>query len=175
MKTRLSPHYISLVYEVCLKSFWRKKSLSKFLRQCRVSETFINSWAPGETKRDFLDRLFDRLPTTDSGRKALLDMSFFLMEQSSFPDLHNWEDSEQKIKAAQDAVSKLRAFHSKQQDELQSHEDRESSARVCEAPAASNKIPAIAPGADSSPKRTWPLTRRPESGIRLPGLVLRAA
>ena len=124
MKTRLTPHYISLFYEACLKSFWRKKSLSKFLRQSRVSEQFLNSWAPGETKRDLLDRLIDRLQTTDNGRKALLDMSLFLMEQSTFPDLQNWEDSEQKIKAAHDAVSKLRVFHSNQQDELQSYEDR---------------------------------------------------
>jgi Restriction endonuclease len=124
MKTRLTPHYISLLYECCLKSFWRKKALAKFLRQCRISEGFINSWGPGETKRDFLDRLFEKLPTTDKGRQALLDMSLFLIEQSTFPDLQNWEDSEHKINAAQDAISKLRSFHSKQQEELKSDEDR---------------------------------------------------
>jgi hypothetical protein len=46
------------------------------------------------------------------------------MDQQSFPDLLNWEDSAEKIKAAHDAVSRLRIYHSKQQDELQSEEDK---------------------------------------------------
>ena len=58
MKTRLTPHYIALVYDACLKSFWRRKALAKFLRQCNVSERFLQSWVPGESKRDVLDRLF---------------------------------------------------------------------------------------------------------------------
>ena len=62
MKTRLTPHYISLVYEACLKSFWRRKALAKFLRQCDVSESLLQSWAPDESKRDVLDRLFLKLP-----------------------------------------------------------------------------------------------------------------
>ncbi len=46
------------------------------------------------------------------------------MEQESFPDLKNWEDSAAKLKAAHDAVSQLRVYHSKQQDEIQSEADR---------------------------------------------------
>ncbi|MGD0499674.1 MAG: restriction endonuclease [Bryobacteraceae bacterium] len=45
------------------------------------------------------------------------------MDQQSFPDLVNWEDSATKIKDAHDAVSRLRLYHSRQQDELQSEED----------------------------------------------------
>ena len=26
VKTRLTPHYIALVYDTCLKSFWRRKA-----------------------------------------------------------------------------------------------------------------------------------------------------
>lgn len=122
MKTRLTPYYINLVYDACLKSFWRKKALSKFLRQSGVADTFINSWGIEESKRDFLDRLFVELPKTERGRSGLLRMSIFLMDQESFPDLQGWEDSTQKIKAASDAVSKLRSYHSKQQEELQSEE-----------------------------------------------------
>jgi len=51
-------------------------------------------------------------------------MATFLMDQESFPDLEGWEDSAQKIKTAHDAVSKLRIYHSKQQDELQSEEEK---------------------------------------------------
>lgn len=123
MKTRLTPYYINLVYDACLKSFWRKKALSKFLRQSGVAETFISTWGTEESKRDFLDRLFVELPKSDRGRSGLLRMSTFLMDQESFPDLQGWEDSTQKIKAANDAVSKLRVYHSKQQVELQSVEE----------------------------------------------------
>lgn len=123
MKTRLTPYYTNLVYEACLKSFWRKRALSKFLRQCGVAETFINTWGAEESKRDFLDRLFSELPKSDRGRAGLLRMSMFLMEQGSFPDLQGWEDSSQKIQAANEAVSKLRVYHSKQQTEIQSEEE----------------------------------------------------
>jgi Restriction endonuclease len=124
MKTRLTPHYIDLVYDACLKSFWRKRALSKFLRQCSILDSFISSWGPGETKRDFLDRLFVHLPKTDRGRSGLLRIATYLIDQQSFPDLLNWEDSAQKIKDAQEAVSRLRVYHSRQQEELQSEEEK---------------------------------------------------
>ena len=124
MKTRLTPHYMSLVYEACLKSFWRRKALAKFLRQCGISQQFLQNWAPGETKRDVLDRLFFELPNSDRGRSALVRMAGFLIEQESFPDLENWEDSAAKVKQARNAVSKLRRYHSRQQKEIQSEKDR---------------------------------------------------
>lgn len=127
MKTRLTPYFVELVYDACLKSFWRKKALSKFLRQCNIAESFISSWAPGESKRDLLDRLFEKLPRTDKGRAAMVRMASYLMDQRTFPDLQNWEDSEQKIKDAHDAVSRLRVYHSRQQDEIQSEENKQKS------------------------------------------------
>lgn len=125
MKTRLTPYYINLVYDACLKSFWRKQALSKFIRQCGVAESFVATWAPDESKRDFLDRLFAELLKTDSGRSGLLRIAVCLMDQRTFPDLENWEDSAQKIKAAHDAVSRLSVYHSQQQDELQTKEERQ--------------------------------------------------
>ncbi len=124
MKTRLTPHYISLVHEACLKSFWRRKALANFLRQCGVSGRFLQSWGPDESKRDVLDRLFRELPKSDSGRSGVVRMAGFLMEQESFPDLKNWEDSAAKLREAHDAVSQLRRYHSKQQEEIQSEEDK---------------------------------------------------
>ena len=124
MKTRLTPHYISLVYETCLKSFWRRKALANFLRQCSVSEQFLQSWTPDESKREVLDRLFLKLPKSDSGRSDLVRMAGFLMEQESFPDLENWEDSAAKLKVAHIAVSQLRRYHSNQQQEIQSEKDK---------------------------------------------------
>lgn len=124
MKTRLTPYYVELVYDTCLKSFWRKKALTKFLRQCSIAESFLVSWAPDESKRDLLDRLFEKLPRTDKGRAALVKMAKYLMDQRTFPDLQNWEDSEQKIKDAHDAVSRLRICHSRQEEELQSEDNK---------------------------------------------------
>ena len=124
MKTRLTPHYISLLYDACLKSFWRRKALARFLRQCGITQRFLQTWAPGESKRDVLDRLFPDLAESDTGRSALVKMAGFLMEQESFPDLENWEDSATKLKEAHNAVSRLRRYHSKQQEEIQSEKDK---------------------------------------------------
>lgn len=124
MKTRLTPYFVDLVYEACLKSFWRKKALAKFLRQSSVSEAFLGSWDPAESKRGFLDRLFEKLLKTDLGRAAILRMAKDLMEQRSFPDLCNWEDSVLKIKEANDAVSRLRIYHNKQKEQIGSEKKR---------------------------------------------------
>ena len=94
------------------------------MRQCDVPESFLQGWAPGESKRDVLDRLFLELPKSDNGRSGLVRMAGFLLEQDSFPDLNNWEDSAAKLKGAHDAVSQLRRYHSKQQEEIQSEEDK---------------------------------------------------
>lgn len=128
MKSRLTPYFITLVYDACLKSFWRKSALRKFLRECKISENYLATWSEDETKRDFLDRLFDILPRKENGRKALLLMGKYLLEQRTFPDLQNWEDSNEKIKAAQDAVTKLRIYH-QQQEEIIVSEQQSSKAK----------------------------------------------
>lgn len=125
MKTRLTPYYIELFYDACLKSFWRKKALSKFLRNCGVAQGFIATWGPDETKRDFLDRLFLELLKSDRGRQGVLRMAACLVEQRTFPDLMNWEDSAQKIKAAHDAVQKLRICHNQQEEEIDAAKERQ--------------------------------------------------
>ena len=125
MKTRLTPYYIELVYEACLASFWRKTALSKFLRLCGVSDRFIGTWEPDESKRQFLDRLFTELPKSDHGRQGLLKISSCLMDQQSFPDLQNWEDSAQKLKAANDALSRLRRCHDQQEEQIQTDDERQ--------------------------------------------------
>src|SRR3989338_1465136 len=124
MKTKLTPYYITLVYDACLKSFWRKQALAKFLRLCGISDSFFAGLGSEESKREFLDRLFLELPKTDQGRSGLLRISNSLMEQKSFPDLQNWEDSAKKIKEAHDAVSQLRIYHDLQEEEIQSEEEK---------------------------------------------------
>lgn len=118
MKSKITPYYISLIHDATLKSFWRKKTLRNFLKECKISDNFLATWNEDESKRDFLSRVFQALPRTDAGRRALITMADFLSEQSSFPDLHNWEDSENKIRDAHVAVEKLRVYHKKQEEEL---------------------------------------------------------
>jgi hypothetical protein len=46
------------------------------------------------------------------------------MDQRTFPDLQNWEQSAQMIKDAHDAVSRLRVLHAQQEEQLQSEDQR---------------------------------------------------
>lgn len=129
VRARLTPHYVQLVNDACLKSFWRRKALAKFLRGCGVPNRYLSGWGSDETKRDLLDRLFDDLMRTQSGRVTILKMSGALMEQGSFPDLLNWEDSDVKLKQAHDAVDRLKAHHHRQEQEISAQRDQEETQR----------------------------------------------
>jgi len=120
MKSRITPHFVDLVYDAALKSFWRKKALRRFLRQCGVPDSFLATWAPDESKREFLDRLFEALQTSDNGRACLVRIAEYLVEQDSFPDLMNWEDTPQKLKEAQDSVARLRCYCKQQEEQIES-------------------------------------------------------
>lgn len=108
--SKLSPHFVQLTQDACLKSFWRRRSLRTFLKQQGIRESVLASWAEDETKRDFLSRLFDKLASLSDnrGRAVILGMARTLGEQRHFPDLEKWEDSELKLKDAREAVARLR-------------------------------------------------------------------
>jgi len=125
MKTRYTPYFIDLIYDALLKSFWRKRALRKFLRECSISESFLSTWSSDETKREFLDRLFGKLLANDRGRIALDKMSLFLIEQKTFPDLQNWEDSALKIREAHIAVERLKVYYNKQGEEIENLKEKE--------------------------------------------------
>ena len=117
MTILVTPHLITLTYEAALKSFWRREALRKFLRDCQISESHLSIWPSEESKRAFLDRTFASLQRAEKGKAVIGNMALALAEQTTFPDLRNWEDSEIKIAAAKQAVAELRAL-AKQQDEL---------------------------------------------------------
>jgi hypothetical protein len=125
MALRVTPHLVQLAYEAALKSFWRKESLRKFLRQSHVAEAHLATWAFEESKRDFLDRTFASLQKSDRGRAVIGEMAIFLAEQTTFPDLRNWEDSAAKIQDASKAVAELKALIARQTDEIRSERERE--------------------------------------------------
>lgn len=124
MTAKITPRLIELTYEAALKSYWRKNALRKFLRASHVAESFIAAWAEDESKRDLLDRLFQKLQQSDRGKAAIFHMARSLSEQTTFPDLRNWEDSAQKIQDAYKAVQELKAYLNKQDEELKSEKDR---------------------------------------------------
>ena len=109
MAEELNPHFVDLVYNATLKSFWRKRALARFLRQCGISAGFVDGWTPDETKRDLLDRLFPTLLQVKGGTSVVLRMGRFLAEQTTYPDLQGWEDSALKIAEATAAVAQLKA------------------------------------------------------------------
>ncbi|WP_080704969.1 restriction endonuclease [Bordetella bronchiseptica] len=125
MAIKITPHLVHLTYEAALRSFWRKDSLRKFLRQAHVAETHLATWSSDESKRDFLDRTFASLQRSEKGKAVIGEMALFLAEQIAFPDLRNWEDSATKIQDASKAVAELKALIVRQSEEVRSERERE--------------------------------------------------
>jgi hypothetical protein len=118
MISRVTPHLVDLTYEASLRSFWRKDALRRFLRSCGISEGFIASWGEQESKRTFLDRVFEALQKSSSRETVILRLSQALSEQHAFPDLQGWEDSAEKLADARRAVANLKSYLVEQQREL---------------------------------------------------------
>lgn len=125
MAILVTPYLITLTFEAALKSFWRRDALRKFLRDCQISEGHLSSWPSDEPKRAFLDRTFALLQRGDKGKAAIGNMAIALAEQTSFPDLRNWEDSEVKIAAAKQAVAELKALIRQQDEKVRSEREIE--------------------------------------------------
>lgn len=125
MAAKFTPRLAELTYEAALQSFWRKNALKKFLRASHIAETIIATWAGEESKRVFLDRLFEKLQQSDRGKAVIYQIARNLSEQTSFPDLRSWEDSDDKIRDTHKAVAELKAYLNKQEQEIRSEKDRE--------------------------------------------------
>lgn len=123
MTSRLPPHFVELLYDALLKSFWRKKALRNFLRRSHISDSFVASLSDDETKRDWLDRLFARLEESDRGQAVLQQMARSLSEQQAFPDLLDWEDSAEKIRGAEAAVAALKEYLDRRDREKQDEQE----------------------------------------------------
>lgn len=124
MAAKITPRLIELTYEAALKSYWRRNALRKFLRASHVSESFLAAWAEAESKRDLLDRMFLILQKSDKGKKIIYQMARNLSEQRTFPDLRNWEDSDQKIQDAHKAVQELKHYLKEQNEVIKNERDR---------------------------------------------------
>lgn len=124
MAAKITPRLIELTYEAALKAYWRKNALRKFLRASHVVDSFLATWAEDESKRELLDRLFHKLQQSDKGKAVIFQMARSLSELTTFPDLRNWEDSNQKIQDAHKAVQELKQYLKKQDEEIKSEKER---------------------------------------------------
>jgi hypothetical protein len=125
LAAKITPRLIELTYEAVLKSYWRRNALRKFLTASHVANSFVGAWPEDESKRDLLDRLFQRLQVTEKGQAVIFQMAQSLSEQSTFPDLRNWEDSQQKIQDAHKAVQELKGYLKRQDEVIKSEKERE--------------------------------------------------
>ncbi len=125
MAAKITPRLIELAYEAALKSYWRRNALRKFLLASHVADSFLATWSDDESKRDLLDRLFPKLQASDRGKAVIFQMARSLSEQTTFPDLRNWEDSDQKIHEAYKAVQELKVYLKLQDEEIKSERERE--------------------------------------------------
>lgn len=129
MGQSLPPHYVQLVWEATHKAFWRRQSLRDFVRRCGVKDAFLATWSEDETKRDFLNRLFPKLETTDGGVHVLNGMADSLAEMRTFPDLEGWEESPRMKEEAHKAVAALRLYLSKKKQEAADVRSRDETRR----------------------------------------------
>jgi hypothetical protein len=116
----LPPHFINLVQDALLKSFWTKRALRNFLRRSHIADSFLAQLPPEETKRDWLDRLFTKLEGAEKGGAVIREMARSLANQTTFPDLVNWEDCAEKTLAAKAAVAALKSYLAKKDEEQES-------------------------------------------------------
>jgi hypothetical protein len=119
MKTRVTPHFVDLLYNCLLSSFWRKQSMKRFLRTNHIDEKIINSWNDeAETKRSFLDRMFPVIQNDKDGERIFAQLALALIQQNSFPDLIGWENSKELITSATAAKENLRTYIEQQDREI---------------------------------------------------------
>jgi hypothetical protein len=124
LAAKITPRLIELTYEAVLKSYWRRHALKKFLLASHIQESFLATWSNDESKRDLLDRLFPKLQATDKGKAVIFQMARSLSEKTTFPDLRNWEDSDQKIQEAHKAVQELKAYLRQQDEEIRNEKEQ---------------------------------------------------
>ncbi|MCC7054865.1 MAG: hypothetical protein IT355_16455 [Gemmatimonadaceae bacterium] len=116
MAETLPTHFLDLVANALLHSFWRKAALRAFLRRMNLKDAFLSTWHESETKRDFIYRMFPFLERSEAGRRALQRIANELAAQTSFPDLEGWEDSAEKKKRGVEAVRALKSYLSLQRE-----------------------------------------------------------
>ena len=175
MSDKLPPHFLDLIADALLHSFWRKRSLRAFLRRMGIKDSFLATWHDdGETKRDFIYRLFPFLESTEPGRRVLREIARELSDQVKFPDLDNWEDSQAKKAHAAEAVRALKGYLAKQREEVETAgAQAEARKRAQELRVQRSRQRADLDHLQRSPRSARRPSRHSRSRLRFPEVVLR--
>ena len=124
MKTHITPHFLNLLFDALLKSFWQKNALARFLREVGAAGAFVATLRT-ETKRDAIEHLFMKLEKHPLRAPILLKMAHALAEQKTFPDLEGWEESTKMIADAKRSIGSLAKYLEEQERETESAKERE--------------------------------------------------
>ncbi|MGH2941425.1 MAG: hypothetical protein ACRDLN_01425 [Solirubrobacteraceae bacterium] len=113
MSQRISANAISALKDALTAAFWFKRDLYAFAKATVAGEpTFLAGidWtSPDQYKRDSVSLFVDRLVRAqDKHQDLLLALLIDVAAMKDFPQLRRVEDSEPKIKAAREAVARLR-------------------------------------------------------------------
>jgi len=113
MTQRISANAISALKDALTAAFWFKRDLYAFAKATVAGEpTFLAGidWtSPDQYKRDSVSLFVDRLVRAqDEHQDLLLALLIDVAAMKDFPQLRRVEDSEPKIKAAREAVARLR-------------------------------------------------------------------
>lgn len=110
MAEKLPSHFVELVQDALLKSYWRRKTFRNVLRRNGVAEAFLDGWAEDESKRQLLDRLIPALERAERGHIVIKQLAVHLADQATFPDLIGWADEADKVASAKAAVWALKTY-----------------------------------------------------------------
>lgn len=110
MAEKLPSHFVELVQDALLKSYWRRKAFRNVLRRNGVAEAFLDGWAEDESKRQLLDRLIPALERAERGHIVIKQLAVHLADQAAFPDLMGWADEKEKVSSAKAAVAALKIY-----------------------------------------------------------------
>ena len=115
MSKILSPYFVNLTQDACLKAFWYKRTLKSFLRQCGIAEAVLSRLDGDEYKSSFLSYLFSELAKyrDEKHNNVILLIAKSIVEMASFPDLVGLEDAKQKIAVASEARDTLKKEYEK--------------------------------------------------------------
>lgn len=110
MAEKLPSHFVELVQDALLKSYWRRKAFRNVLRRNGVAEVFLDGWAEDESKRRLLDRLIPALERAEKGHIVIKQLAVHLADQAAYPDLMGWADEKEKVASAKAAVAALKIY-----------------------------------------------------------------
>ncbi|PNC53852.1 restriction endonuclease [Akkermansia muciniphila] len=130
MQRKLSPVLIELIQDACCKVFWYKKDLLRFLRLHKVPDNNFYL-LESMTKAEFLGILFCDLNKNDCHHDLIYNIGVDIINMSSFPHLEKLENSELKIKDAQQSIKNLKP-HIEKIKNIFSDEERKEARRLAE-------------------------------------------